>query len=64
MTWAGLQAVSRAVTKVLSGETSLADLGAPLSSADARRGRATVDAVVPAAAPILAAIIKGSGLKA
>jgi acetoin utilization deacetylase AcuC-like enzyme len=43
----GLASCLRAVTKVLSGETSLADLGAPLSSADARRGRATVDAVVP-----------------
>jgi acetoin utilization deacetylase AcuC-like enzyme len=43
----GLASCLRAVTKVLSGETSLADLGAPLSSADARRGRATVDAVAP-----------------
>jgi acetoin utilization deacetylase AcuC-like enzyme len=43
----GLASCLRAVTKVLNGETSLADAAAPSSSTDARRGRATVNAVVP-----------------
>jgi acetoin utilization deacetylase AcuC-like enzyme len=43
----GLASCLRAVSKVLNGETRLSDLSAPPSSDDARRGRATVEAVVP-----------------
>jgi len=42
----GLASCLRSVSKVLSGETHLSDIDGPLS-ADSRRGRATVDAVVP-----------------
>ena len=42
----GLASCLRSVSKVLSGETHLSDIGGPLS-ADSRRGRATVDAVLP-----------------
>src|SRR5436190_8170437 len=42
----GLASCLRSVSKVLSGETHLSDIGAP-PSVDSRRGRATVDAVLP-----------------
>jgi acetoin utilization deacetylase AcuC-like enzyme len=44
---AGLASCLRSVSKVLSGETHLSDLGQTAASADSRRGRATVDAVLP-----------------
>ena len=43
----GLASCLRSVSKVLSGETRLSDLAGPAGSTDSRRGRATVDAVVP-----------------
>ena len=43
----GLASCLRAVCKVLNGETRLSDLTAPTASADSRRGRATVEAVMP-----------------
>ena len=43
----GLASCLRSVSNVLSGETRLSDLAGPAGSTDSRRGRATVDAVVP-----------------
>jgi acetoin utilization deacetylase AcuC-like enzyme len=43
----GLASCLRAVSEVLSGETSLSDLRRPAANPDTRRGRATVDAVLP-----------------
>jgi acetoin utilization deacetylase AcuC-like enzyme len=43
----GLASCLRAVCKVLNGETRLSELTAPTESADSRRGRATVEAVMP-----------------
>jgi acetoin utilization deacetylase AcuC-like enzyme len=43
----GLASCLRAVCKVLHGDTSPSDLSAPTSTADSRRGRTTVDAVLP-----------------
>jgi acetoin utilization deacetylase AcuC-like enzyme len=43
----GLASCLRAVMKVLNGDTSLSDLDQQPSTADAGRGRATVDAVLP-----------------
>jgi len=43
----GLASCLRAVSKVLSGETSMSDRREAAPNADSRRGRATVDAVLP-----------------